>query len=164
MDKTVPFLKLIIERKKLEMNAYEILKEKHQKAVNELPIFFAFSNEQFNEGMKELGLKPHETDKLYSLKGLGGFYLKTDAEKIFGTFEQNRKELAEAIKNDKTGDGFIYDMFDYELSNHEFVLTGDTEETLSLFSLTKEMVANDPCLAHGLEKAIAKQKKASYGG
>ena len=145
------------------MNAYEILREKQQKRANELPLFFAFSNEQFNEEMKKLGLKPHETDKIYGFSGTGGYYLKTDSDKIYGTFKQNHIELAEAISNDKTGDCFIYDMFCSELYNLEFTLTGDVEETLKYLDLTEEMVANDPRLKHGLAKAIKEQIKKDKG-
>ena len=146
------------------MNAYEILKGKHQKEVNELPIFFAFSNEQFDEEMKKLGLKPHETDKIYEFKNIGGFYFKTDAEKIFGIFKQHEDELRDAIANDKTGDGFIYDMFYTELWNHEFTVDYSTESTLDSLDLTDEMVKKDPRLKHGLAKAIAEQKRRNMEG
>jgi len=38
------------------MNSYLELKEKHQKEVNEFPMFFAFNDKQFKEGMKKFGL------------------------------------------------------------------------------------------------------------
>jgi hypothetical protein len=66
------------------MNAYLVLKDKHQKEVNEFPFFFAFSEEQFNKGMEKFGLKPDETDKICSSGIASGFLLKTDAEKITG--------------------------------------------------------------------------------
>ena len=50
------------------MNKYDEIKEKHQKIVNEFPMKFAFSDEQFNRGMKELGLDPKDIDKVVSIK------------------------------------------------------------------------------------------------
>ena len=37
------------------MTKYNELREKHQKEVNEFPIGFAFSDQQFEEQMKKLG-------------------------------------------------------------------------------------------------------------
>ena len=39
-------------------------------------------------------------------------------------------EINEAIDSDQTGEGFIFDMFDYELSNHEYSYTGDMTDSL----------------------------------
>lgn len=49
------------------MNAYKVLKEKRQQEVNSFPIAFAFSDQQFDEGMRKLGLNPTDTDKVYSI-------------------------------------------------------------------------------------------------
>ena len=51
------------------MNRYVELKRRQEKEVNEFPMFFAFSKEQFSEGMKKLGLEPDEKDKIYSILG-----------------------------------------------------------------------------------------------
>ena len=44
--------------------SYLELKWKHQKEFNEFPMFFAFNRKQFDEGMKTLGLKPNQTNKV----------------------------------------------------------------------------------------------------
>jgi hypothetical protein len=139
------------------MNSYRILKEHQQAEVNALPIKFAFSNKQFEEAMAEWGLTPKDTDKLYMLGGTGGFYLRTDAEKIQNTLEKIEKEKKLAIQQDKTGNGFIFNMFNYELANHEYCITYDTSDTLDALGLTDEEVNNNPALLHGLKKAIAAQ-------
>lgn len=120
---------------------------------------FAFSNKQFEEGMKKLGLDPADTDKIYGMSGTGGFYRRSDAPALHEMFDRHEKEMSEAIQGDITGDGFIYDMFDYELSNHEFTYTGSTEETLSALGLTEDEVISDPKLIHGLKKAIKSQRE-----
>jgi len=141
------------------MNAYTVLKDKQQKEVNEFPMFFAFSNEQFNEGMAKFGLKPEDTDKIYSLSGTGGFYKRTDSEKLKEMMNRHEKERQEAIEGDETGDGYIFDMFNYELGNHEFVITYDVEDTLDALCLTIDEVNASEKLKHGLNKAIKSQKE-----
>ena len=49
----------------MKENLYQIIKEKHQKEFDEFPVAFAFSDEQFKEGMKKLGLNENDIDKLY---------------------------------------------------------------------------------------------------
>ena len=61
-------------------NKYKIMKERHQKEVNELPYMFAFDNEQFKRGLEKLGLNENEMDKLIYLGD--NIYLKrTDLQK-----------------------------------------------------------------------------------
>jgi len=134
------------------MNAYLTLKQKRQKEVNEFPFMFAFSGQQFNEGMKELGLEPTDTDKIYSIGG-GGYIRKTDSKTLSEMTKRHEKEMAEAIAADPTGDNFIFDMFNYELANHEYVITYDITDTLDALGMTIEEVNVDERLKNGLNKA-----------
>lgn len=138
------------------MNTYLELKQQHQKEVNEFPMQFAFSDEQFKEGMKKLGLESTDTDKIYSL-GMGGFYRKSDAQTLREMFNKHDKEMKEAIENDETGEGFIFDMFNYELGNHEYCYTGSVSQTLDALGFTIDEINNNPKLLHGLEKACKYQ-------
>lgn len=140
------------------MNTYLELKEKQQKEVNDFPMVFAFSNKQFDEGMQKLGLKPEETDKIYSIGG-GGYIRKTDSKALSEMSERHKKEMDEAIKNDKTGDNFIFDMFNYELGNHEYTYTWDITDTINSLGLTIEEINNNKRLLHGLNKARNAQKE-----
>jgi hypothetical protein len=141
------------------MNTYKIMKEKHQNEVNAFPMAFAFSQKQFEEGMQKLGLNPTDTDKIYKLHSTGGFYRRSDAKLLREMFDRNEKETAGAIENDKTGDGFIFEMFDYELGNYEYVITCSTENTLDALGMTEEEVNSNPALLHGLQKACNAQKE-----
>ena len=106
---------------------YTELNKKQQSEVNKLPIMFAFSNEQFEKGMRDvLGLEPHETDKIYKLGNTGGFYKKSDAKLVRETFSRHADELKEAMKDDD----FVVDMFEYEMGNHEYQPTYNEEEVL----------------------------------
>ena len=140
------------------MCRYSDLKNKHGHEINAFPMAFAFSDKQFEEGMKKLGLKVTEADKIYSAPG-GGFYLKTDSKKLKDLIDNKIKEMDEAIKADKTGHEFIYDMFNYELGNHEFCITMSTSQTLEALGLTNEEIKKSTALSAGLEKAMKNQMK-----
>jgi hypothetical protein len=133
-------------------NSYLTLKKKHQEEVNNFPMAFAFNNKQFEEAMEKLGLKKTDTDKVYSFVG-GGIYRKTDAKALREMFDKHEKEMQEAIDQDTTGEGFIFDMFNYELANHEFGYTWDSESTLEALGLTMEEVQANEKLLHGFNKA-----------
>lgn len=132
------------------MNKYMELKNKIQKEVDEFPIGFAFSNEQFEKMKEELGVK--EDSELLSI-GAGGFIRKTDKEAFNELFNNKAKRIDEAIAEDKTGEGFIKDMFLYELANHEYCITYDLEDTLYALDLTYDEVMNDERLLRGLTLA-----------
>ena len=132
------------------MNKYMELKNKIQKEVDEFPMGFAFSNEQFEKMKEELGVK--EDNELLSI-GAGGFIRKTDKEAFNELFNNKAKRIDEAIAEDKTGEGFIKDMFLYELANHEYCITYDLEDTLYALDLTYDEVMNDERLLRGLTLA-----------
>lgn len=135
------------------MNKYLELKQKHEKEFNAFPMKFAFSDEQFERGMAELGLAPEQTDKIYKFGNTGGFYRRSDAEALHEMLARHEREREKAIAADTTGDGYIYDMFLYELRNHEYGYTGDAEDTLDALGLDYEEIAADERLARGFKKA-----------
>ena len=134
------------------MNKYIEIKNKHQKRVNDFPLGFAFSNQQFKDMMEKWGLKETDTDKIYPI-GSGGFIRKTDLKEYKKMWNEIRKEEKDLIKQDKTGDGYIKDMFVYELENHEYGYTHELEDTLDALELTYDQVMESPSLKHGLELA-----------
>lgn len=140
-------------------NAYLALKQKHQDEVNNFPMMFAFSNKQFKEGMEKLGLQETDTDKIYSIGG-GGYIRKTDSKALSELFERHEKEMQAAIDDDMTGDGFVFQMFNYELGNHEYTYTRDVEPTLDALGLTLKEVNANKKLLHGLSNAMKAQWSA----
>ena len=136
------------------MNKYSELRQRQQQEFNALPLGFAFSQKQFDEMMQEWGLDPEkDLDKIYRIPG-GGYVQKKDADLLHQTTERHDKEMEAAIAEDKTGEGFIYEMFLYELDNHEYGYTRDTEDTLDALGYTAEEILGDPCLKRGIEKAV----------
>jgi hypothetical protein len=138
-------------------NAYKEMMDRHQKEFNEFPCFFAFSYGQFEEGMAKFGLSPDDTDKIYKMGDTGGFYLRTDAARFREMMGSHEKEMNDAIAADATGEGFILDMFNYELANHEYIITGDIEYTLDALGLTWNDIDENEKLRHGLELAKKNQ-------
>ncbi len=134
------------------MNRYADLKQRQQQEFGTFPMQYAFSNQQFAEGMAALGLKPADTDKIYKVPG-GGFYRREDGSRLKTMIDRFDQELHEAVAGDKAGDGFIYEMFLYELENYEYGCTMDLSETLDALGYTPEDIQADPRLSHGLERA-----------
>ena len=121
------------------MESYRELRDRQQKEFNELPLGFAFSDKQFDEMMGKWGLDPEkDLDKIYRIPG-GGFIQKKD-----------HKHFHEA---DEDGTGFLYQMFLYELDNHEYGYTGDLEDTLDCLGLTWEELKASPVMLKALNKA-----------
>ena len=136
------------------MNKYSELRQKQQEEFNALPLGFAFSQKQFDEMMRGWGLNPEkDLDKILRIPG-GGYVQKKDADLLHQTTERHNTEMAAAIAEDKTGDGFIYQMFLAELAHHEYGYTGDSEDTLDALGYTAEEILGDPCLKRGIEKAV----------
>ena len=133
------------------MNRYADLKQRQQQEFGTFPMQYAFSNQQFAEGRAALGLKPADTDKIYKVPG-GGFYRREDGSRLKTMMDRFDQELHEAVAGDKTGDGFIYEMFLYELENYEYGCTMDLSETLDALGYTPEDIQADPRHSHGMER------------
>jgi len=134
----------------ITMNKYLEMKKRHQEEVNNFPMFFAFNEKQFDEGMRSLGLAPTEKSKICRVGSTGGYILKTDSDKLYDMLSRHEVEMKDAIKTD---DDFIFEMFRYELDNHEYSYTGEISDTLSALGLTIKDVETDERLKAGLRKA-----------
>ena len=139
------------------METYKEMNARHQAEINALPLYFAFSMDQYRRILTDLGITEEEArnGELLAI-GSGGFIRSSDKELIINTFERIESEKKAAIEADKTGEGFIYQMFLYELQNHEFIITQDTEETLTELGIGEEDLRKSAALRYGLCKAITK--------
>ncbi len=131
------------------METYLEMKDRHQKEVEAFPMAFAFNNEQFKEGMEKLGFDVKDTSKICSTGG-GGFIRKSDADAFGAMFDRIHAEEAEARKNDD----YLFQMFSYELSNHEYCYTWDLTDTLRSLGLTLEEVRANAQMNNALCRAI----------
>ena len=144
----------ILEGACINMNLYKTMKNQHQEDINNFPMFFAFSNSQFEEGMNKLGLNSTDTDQIYKT-GSGGYYRKTDAKELHSIINSHKEEMKHAMGNDQ----FLYDAFDYELGNHEYCITWDVEPTLEALGMTEDEVENDARMAAIFRKARQAQSE-----
>lgn len=116
-----------MEQQQEKINPYLEFKSQQEKVLSKFPQFFAFNENQFNEGLKKLGT----TKKDILGTGYGGFIRKTDKECYLKMFEEIDKALNEKLKDEY----FLYCAFRYELNNHEFIITSDYDDTLRVFGL-----------------------------
>lgn len=145
-------------------NLYLEVKRKNEELMNktfENTVFFAFSDKQFEEGMQKIGAK--DSSELYKLGNTGGFYKKTDSNKIKQMYDEMEANEAKALK--EGGEEYAYQMFSYELSNHEFGYTMEIDDTLDALGYEREEIGKNPVLYAGLERALQKYGATSeyYG-
>lgn len=135
------------------MESYRELRDRQQKEFNELPYGFAFSDKQFDEIMGKWGLDPEkDLDKIYRIPG-GGFIQKKDHKHFHEVVDRHAAELEAAKQSDADGTGFLYQMFLFELDNHEYGYTREYEDTLESLGLTMKDVHKSVRLTRALEKA-----------
>lgn len=133
------------------MESYRQMQERHQKEMNSFPIAFAYSDQQFNDGMRRLGLDPSETDKVVSVF-YGAFIRKEDRPALMEMFKRHSKEERDAfIKNE---DDWAYHAFRYELANHEYSYTSDYEPALEACGFTLEELKQYPDLVVSFRRAM----------
>ena len=117
-----------------ETMTHSELKAKHSREFGELKgIFFAFSTEQFIEGMEKIGLKKEDTHEICSL-GAGGYMLKsqkTAFKEMLDRHDAERKAFRKDQKN-------LFDALVYELKNHEYCITYDVSDALDALGLNRE--------------------------
>lgn len=125
--------------------------QKEYESFTKDKMFFAFTEEQFNEGMKRFGLAPDDTDKVYQI-GFGGYYiLRAQAKAHNELVKRLNIEKKEHMKDFD----FLKSAFHYELANHEFCITYELDDTLDALLLTYEQVNSDPVM----KKALLEAKK-----
>ena len=99
---------------------YADYRAKTAEIANSLPVFWAFSEEQFDKELAKRGItRKSAPKKLYSFP-MGGFYLRSDADKVKKYYEDManaKKELVSLMENEE---GFAYEAFEYEMYNHEY--------------------------------------------
>lgn len=142
------------------MESYEAMQKRHQQEVNAFPIKWAFNNQQLEQGMRELGLNPSQTNEIVGIGG-GGFIRRSDKQAFIDMFKRQNAEQKTALAAQKNGDEYAYQMFLHELGNHEYVITGDLSDTLYACGLSAEQINNDPKLRKALARAIKDYMEAA---
>lgn len=136
------------------MNKYTELKSKQQKEVDAFPFGFAFNKDQYDEMMIKWGFKPtHRSKVMYIAPGC--FIRKTDYKALNEMSKRHEAERKAAMQDDD----YLYQMFNYELGNHEYRYTQDLTDTLEALGLTIDEINADPRMTDALRRAIAAQEE-----
>ena len=139
----------------MEKETYAQMKTRQQKEYNDFTkdcVFFAFSNQQFEDGMRKLGLKVDDYKKIYDI-WFGGFILRTKSREYGNLLKRFREEHKKAVADDNDGTGYIREMFEYEMNNHEYGYTRDISDTLDALSITEDEIVADERLLNGFKIA-----------
>jgi hypothetical protein len=132
------------------MNRYCEMMDRQQKEFNNFPNGAAFSDEQLELVEQKLGVDKKDLVCV----GYGMFICKSDLNAFKQMMANFKIEFDKAIEDDETGDGFVYDMFKYELENHEYCITCDIEETANALGFTVDEIFDNPKLSYGCAKAV----------
>ena len=109
------------------------LKAKHSEEMNAFEgIFFAFSTEQFIEGMEKIGLQKDQTHEIYKLMA-GGFILKSRSKAFREMLDRHEAEMKAFRKDQKN----LLNALVYELRNHEYCITYDASDALRSLGLER---------------------------
>ncbi|WP_271437609.1 hypothetical protein [Staphylococcus epidermidis] len=107
------------------MESYRKLKERHQKEFNELPLFFAFDDEQYKRGLK----KVNATKDTKIVQISGACYCKaSDVDCVTDLLKRHQREH---LDNMLASREYIYNMISYELANKEYQFSRDLDDVLS---------------------------------
>ena len=116
---------------------YTEFKDMLQNKVNDLPVFYAFSNEQLDNALDDMGLslKDMKGNKIVRL-GFGAYCLKRDLDSIMS--ELNAVDDAKRVFIEDYEQA--YDAFMYEMGNHEYHINYDGDwDVLSCFGLDDDV-------------------------
>lgn len=125
--------------------SYEQLRNRFQRELNDFPMGFAYSQKQFKEMLVKLDCQPGE---LLSLGG-GSYLRKSDEAAFDDLWNRQEAEHKAAMQNPE----YVYSMFRYELSNHEYGITHDLTDTLAACDVTLDEVHGNPMWLDCLQRA-----------
>lgn len=104
---------------------------KYNNLMDEFKVFWAFNNEQFNEGIAKCELL--EGEKVVSI-GAGGYIPKKNVQSFIDGQKSIEKWFKNAMKTMKE------EHILYELNNHECFYTGSIESAANVLPYSKKMV------------------------
>ena len=116
---------------------YTEFKDMLQNKANDLPMFYAFSNEQLDNALDDMGLsmKDMKGNKLVRL-GFGAYCLKRDLDSILSELNAVDDMRRDFIKDYEQA----YDAFMYEMGNHEYHINYEGDwDVLSCFGLNDDV-------------------------
>lgn len=144
------------------MNKYLRLKRQQERERKQFPIFFPTNEKEFEESMRKLGLNPTDTDKIcrVHIDGIcnNGLIRCDNTDALIAMFKRHKTERMQALSSDKTGE-YAYDMFYYELCNHEYAYTHNATAALAALGYTTDDINACLFLKQAFEKAALQCEK-----
>ncbi|MGW7813855.1 DUF7659 family protein [Staphylococcus xylosus] len=116
-------------------NSYVQFNEGKQEIINNFDIIFSFDNKELNKILEKLGLNSEEVVSI----GMNGFIRKSDVRAFNEMVDSIKTEHIKNMKNDD----YVYEMFKYEMGNHEYIITFDDEEILSVCGIDEHLFIAD---------------------
>lgn len=139
-----------VEKKNSYLEFKEVQEKELDRVLKECGVFFAFSKEQLDEKLKELGITREDLKRDYA-GFYGGGVIRKDKAEIYRQFSDRRYiELKEKMKSDFE---FAKTAFRYEMSNYECFISGRFDEVLGILSLTLEELEQDEQLKKAFKEA-----------
>lgn len=129
---------------------YKEFKKTQSKLLNDFAtknMFFAFSNEQFEEWLKKLN-----TTKENIIQTPFWWFIKKESLKNYNDLVKKLDDDLATFLNDKEN---LLQAFVYELRNHEFDITWDHNNSLKTLNLKYESLTDD-------QKEILQQAKKYF--
>lgn len=99
--------------------------------------------------VSDLGEEP---DRLYCVAP-NTYIRKGDFMEFQDMLDRFAQEREDAVAADLDGNGFIFEMFVYELTAHGYASRRKVEDTLEALGYTSQEVSGDEHMHHGLMKA-----------
>lgn len=127
------------------MNKYIKIQREREKRFNSFPIKFAFSKKQLEDVLVEWNVGLKDIQKIAG----GGFIRKKDKGLIDQFLKDTIAEDEQLLKDDD----YVFSMFKYELSNHEYCVTYDATDAIEACGLKPEEVYKDKRLTKIFQKA-----------
>ena len=117
----------------MNTQAYQDIKDRQQKELNEFPIAYAFNEKQLKEALAKLGATREECVTVF---GHGDIVKKEDAPKFIAMLKRHTQEVRDALVADVD---FAIAAFLYEMNNHEYCINYDGDgDVLGCFGLEWE--------------------------
>lgn len=112
---------------------YKELRQRQQDEVNAFPIGAAFGQQQFDEMMKNWGLKPEDTKEIASL-GCGCFIRKKDIPAFNEMSDRHEKEIRDFLASDEN----LKNALIHEFGNQECQISLERNSALRALGLPKQ--------------------------
>lgn len=147
---------ILIDVERCLSESYSEMVARHKDEFKFFPVMCAVSKSQFDTGMRNLGLKPTDTDKILCV--CRNCFIRKADEKAFEMMNLRQHLETEVAQHaDLTGEGFLLQMFRYELAEADYGYTRDAGPALKTLHTTMESIRCDERMLHAFEMACQQE-------